>query len=153
MIAAAIDKLTRRYELDDKIQYWSDYLATRFHPRTFSIIHQYEHHANAFNSFSQGVELWKSELFCEEWVNNCRVYAEECDYLQVRTEFLVFMLENKINRNFIVDLAKFYLKKLWSILAACTKYFFPVEIFLETGISCACLKLGELNTVLFFLFF
>lgn len=83
MFLAELDKLTQRYELDDKVQYWSDYLATRFHPRSFSVVNQFEHCANSFNSFNQGVELWKSELFCEEWVDKCRAYAEECDYLQV----------------------------------------------------------------------
>lgn len=80
---AALDKLIQRYELDEKVQDWSDYLATRFHPRTFSIVNQFQHNANAFNSFNQGVELWKSELFSEEWVDKCRAYVEECDYLQV----------------------------------------------------------------------
>ena len=80
-----IEQFTHRYELDSKVEYWSDYLGVKFHPRSFTIINEYQHNCveNAFNSYPQGVDLWKTELFFEEWTDKCRAYAEECDYLTV----------------------------------------------------------------------
>jgi hypothetical protein len=76
---------TFRYELDDKVVYWSDYLGVKFHPRSFIVVNEYQHNSveNAFNSYPQGIELWRTESFVEKWTDNCRAYAEECDYLQV----------------------------------------------------------------------
>jgi len=36
-----------------------------------------------FNNFAQGLELWDSFKMKETWTDNLRLYAEECDYLQV----------------------------------------------------------------------
>lgn len=75
----------RKYELDDKVDCWSDYLATRFHPRTITVINDYQHKdvQGSFNTFGQGSEMWSKELFTEEWTDKCRMYAEECNTLQV----------------------------------------------------------------------
>lgn len=36
-----------------------------------------------FNNFAQGLGLWDSYKMKETWTDNLRLYAEECDYLQV----------------------------------------------------------------------
>lgn len=74
----------RRYNLNDQVRVWSDYLGTKFHPRTITIINEYHHNnsGGGFTTFSQGIDVWKTELFTEEWTNKLRAYAEECDYLQ-----------------------------------------------------------------------
>lgn len=83
---ASLKDLTNRYDLDDEVRVWSDYLGTKFHPRTVTIVNEFTHGSSelSFNTFSQGVDLWKTDLFTEEWTDRCRAYAEECDYLQVR---------------------------------------------------------------------
>lgn len=72
------------YKLDDKVEVWTDYLGTRFHPRTINIINDYQHsnQEQLFETFAQGVEIWKTELFSDQWSDKCRAYAEECDFLQ-----------------------------------------------------------------------
>ncbi|XKL67113.1 hypothetical protein PGB90_010533 [Kerria lacca] len=80
----SFENLAKKYELNDQVRFWSDYLGTRFHPRTVTIINNYEHDGveYTFNTYYQGTELWKTDLFLEDWCDKCRAYSEECDYLQ-----------------------------------------------------------------------
>lgn len=69
---------THRYELDDKVKYWSDYLGVKFHPRSLTIVNE-----KALHTYPQGVDLWRTRLFSEEWADKCNSYVEECDCLEV----------------------------------------------------------------------
>ncbi|CAH0382369.1 unnamed protein product [Bemisia tabaci] len=72
------------FELDNDINVWSDYLKTRFHPRTLSIVNEYKHNDNnrPFESYIQGSEVWNSPNFGEDWCDKCRLFVEESDNLQ-----------------------------------------------------------------------
>lgn len=71
--------------MDNDVKIWSDFLKVRFHPRTITSIDEYKHNdsSNAFHNFAQGLALWDSYKMKEVWTDNLRLYAEECDYLQV----------------------------------------------------------------------
>lgn len=77
-------KDTRSYELDGMVNTWTDFLYARFHPRTVSIVKQYEHKhpKKKFDTFTNGQALWKTREFDEDFVDNIRKYVEECDHLQ-----------------------------------------------------------------------
>jgi len=49
-----------------------------------------------FNNFAQGLGLWDSCKMKETWTDNLRLYAEECDYLQV----YLWALGNVLQFNF-----------------------------------------------------
>ncbi|XP_050432328.1 protein misato [Adelges cooleyi] len=72
------------YDLDETVKLWSDYLKARFHPRTITTVSEYKHNDpnRTFDNFAQGTALWDSYEMKETWVDNLRLYAEECDYLQ-----------------------------------------------------------------------
>ncbi|KAH1014571.1 protein misato [Dendroctonus ponderosae] len=75
---------TKKYNLEQDVQVWSDFLYSRFHPRTVNVIKQYQH-CNAetpFDSYSLGAALWKSEVFEDRFSDDIRRYVEECDYFQ-----------------------------------------------------------------------
>lgn len=73
------------YNLDNDVKTWSDFLKARFHPRTITSIDEYKYNDsnNPFHNFVQGLELWDTYKMKETWTDNLRLYAEECDYLQV----------------------------------------------------------------------
>ena len=65
---------------------WSDYLQARYHPRTASIINEYEHNNDIepFDIFNCGSNVWKTEQFQEDFIDRIRLFVEECDNMQVR---------------------------------------------------------------------
>ncbi|KDR19639.1 protein misato homolog 1 isoform X2 [Zootermopsis nevadensis] len=76
--------LPKVYNLDSVTNVWADYLRTRYHPRTVSIINEYEHNSDTkpFDVFNQGANLWKTEQFQDDFTDRIRMYAEECDNMQ-----------------------------------------------------------------------
>jgi Tubulin domain len=80
---------TKQYNLDDCVDTWSDFLRTRYHPRSINIIKEYErgHETSQFDAFPQGTALWKTDLFEDSFADGIRRYAEECDNLQVMHHF------------------------------------------------------------------
>ncbi|KAF4528253.1 hypothetical protein B566_EDAN014143 [Ephemera danica] len=68
----------------DPMDVWSDFLRTRYHPRTIHLINEYTHHSepSQFDAFPQGSSLWTGEQFEERFIDQIRRYAEECDALQ-----------------------------------------------------------------------
>lgn len=69
--------------LEKNIEVWSDYLYTRFHPRTVNIVNDYHHNSDeySFDVFNLGIDLWKGD-FGEDFSDKIRNYMEECDTLQ-----------------------------------------------------------------------
>lgn len=72
------------FDFDKNVKVWSDYLYSRFHPRTLNLVKDYQHNSNSFNSFHMGNKLWHTDQFQDEFMDKIRNYVEECDYFQVR---------------------------------------------------------------------
>lgn len=71
-------------DLDESVSFWSDFLYTRFHPRTINIIKDYDYTNNEkpFDVLPLGQEMWKTMQFQEDYTNKVRQYLEECDSFQ-----------------------------------------------------------------------
>ncbi|KAL1513144.1 hypothetical protein ABEB36_002599 [Hypothenemus hampei] len=80
----AIVVQNKQYNLEKNVQVWSDYLYSRFHPRTVNIVNEFKHcnEENPFESYTLGTSLWKSDFFNDEFTDKIRNYIEECDQLQ-----------------------------------------------------------------------
>lgn len=72
------------YNLAENVDTWADFLYTRYHSRTVNIVKQYRHdnEKQSLDTFTRGVELWKTEEFEENFCDSIRQYVEECDFLQ-----------------------------------------------------------------------
>lgn len=70
--------------LENNIDVWSDFLYTRYHPRTVNIVNQYRHNDKdrPFDTHNLGKEIWCDTHFGEEFSDKIRNYIEECDSLQ-----------------------------------------------------------------------
>lgn len=77
--------LNKTYDLDTDVTVWSDFLYSRFHPRTVNILneYQYQNEHTPFDVFPLGMSVWKTSEFEDEFSNKIRSYVEECDYFQV----------------------------------------------------------------------
>lgn len=75
-------KLSDDCNLDEEVRVWSDFLYTRFHPRTVNVINEYEHEGQTseFDLFPLGRNLWHD---FEDFGDKIRNYVEECDCFQV----------------------------------------------------------------------
>ncbi|XP_073827940.1 misato mitochondrial distribution and morphology regulator [Musca autumnalis] len=74
----------KKYNLADNTDSWADFLYGRYHPRTVHIIKQYRHdlEKQTFDTFGNGVQLWKTEQFEDDFCDRIRQYVEECDFIQ-----------------------------------------------------------------------
>lgn len=73
------------YKFGETVETWTDYLYSRYHPRSINIINDLEHSSteDTFDCFTAGAELWKTEYFQEDYSDNIRQYIEECNRCQV----------------------------------------------------------------------
>lgn len=64
---------------------WTDFLVTRFHPRTVLINSEYEHNSEEqpFDIYNYGINLFNNSDFEEDLTDRIRNYMEECDNAQV----------------------------------------------------------------------
>uniref|UniRef100_A0A3Q3WS48 Protein misato homolog 1 n=1 Tax=Mola mola TaxID=94237 RepID=A0A3Q3WS48_MOLML len=71
------------YKLEGSVKVWSDFLRIHLHPRTISVIHQYNHdgEAHRLEAFGQGEALLQGQVL-EELEDKLHFFVEECDYLQ-----------------------------------------------------------------------
>jgi hypothetical protein len=72
-------------ELEDEVKLWSDFLRSRYHPKTNVIVQDY-HHANPaepFDVFGLGSSAWTDGSYGlgDEIENRLRFFAEEADHL------------------------------------------------------------------------
>jgi len=88
--------LPKVYDLDSAINVWADYLRTRYHPRTVSIINEYEHSSDTkpFDVFNYGADVWKTEQFQDDFIDRIRMYVEECDNMQVNDTLMMLLLSH-----------------------------------------------------------
>ncbi|XP_063924432.1 protein misato-like [Zophobas morio] len=72
------------YDLDNDAHVWSDFLYTRFHPRSVNVVKDYQHsdEHTPFDIFPLGTNLWKKDQFSEDFVDKIRNYIEECNNFQ-----------------------------------------------------------------------
>ncbi|XP_055842836.1 protein misato [Episyrphus balteatus] len=72
------------YKLSESVETWTDYLYSRYHPRTINIIKEYQHSPTneSFDTFSNGRRLWNTDQFLDDFSDNIRQYIEECDNCQ-----------------------------------------------------------------------
>lgn len=76
------ENITDDCDLDEEVRVWSDFLYTRFHPRTVNVINEYEHLNETidFDLFPLGANLWRD---FDDFSDKIRNYVEECDCFQV----------------------------------------------------------------------
>lgn len=78
--------LTKTYNFEKDVEVWSDFLYTRFHPRTVNIVKEYQHcnQHTPFDAFPLGTDIWQSYQFEDTFSDKIRNYIEECDSFQVK---------------------------------------------------------------------
>ncbi|XP_035765180.1 protein misato homolog 1 [Neolamprologus brichardi] len=76
-------RVHKSYRLECSVKVWSDFLRIHLHPRTISVIHQYNHdgEAHRLEAFGQGESLLQGSVL-EELEDRLHFFVEECDYLQ-----------------------------------------------------------------------
>lgn len=70
--------------LESRVDVWSDFLRTHYHPRSLQIVSEYGHKDDLrpFDLFTSASEiLSRYETVCE-WEDRLHHFTEECDYLQ-----------------------------------------------------------------------
>lgn len=79
-----VDAVVEQGVFDEKVSVWSDFLYSRFHPRTVNVVRDFEHEneEKMFDVFPLGRDLWASEQFQDDFTNKIRQYLEECDNFQ-----------------------------------------------------------------------
>ncbi|CAN9503542.1 unnamed protein product [Ophioblennius macclurei] len=82
-VNSRLDRVQHAYRLEGSVKVWSDFLRIHLHPRTISVIHQYNHdgEAHRLEAFGQGEALLQGSLL-EELEDKLHFFVEECDYLQ-----------------------------------------------------------------------
>lgn len=74
----------KEYNLSENVSTWTDFLYSRYHPRSINVIRDYKHadERDSLDTFSNGKLLWNTEPFQDEFSDRIRQYVEECDFLQ-----------------------------------------------------------------------
>ncbi|XP_072227305.1 protein misato homolog 1 [Leuresthes tenuis] len=82
-VNSRLARVQQGYRLESSVKVWSDFLRIHLHPRTVSVIHQYNHdgEADRLEAFGQGECLLQGALL-EELEDRLHFFVEECDYLQ-----------------------------------------------------------------------
>lgn len=72
------------YNLEQDVKTWTDFLVSRFHPRTVLVSNEYQHNSTEqpFDIYNYGVALYKSQDFEEDLTDRIRNYMEECNNAQ-----------------------------------------------------------------------
>ncbi|GAB0095808.1 Protein misato [Sergentomyia squamirostris] len=72
------------YNFSKTVNSWTDFMYSRYHPRSINIIKDYNHsdEENSFDTFSNGRGMWKNDYFDDEFGDRIRHYMEECDSCQ-----------------------------------------------------------------------
>ncbi|XP_061658567.1 protein misato homolog 1 [Syngnathoides biaculeatus] len=82
-VNSRLARVQKNYNLEGSVKVWSDFLRIHLHPRTISVIHQYNHHGEAdrLETFGQGEALLQGALL-EDLDDKLHFFVEECDYFQ-----------------------------------------------------------------------
>ncbi|XP_076862422.1 protein misato homolog 1 isoform X2 [Brachyhypopomus gauderio] len=78
-----LEHMRNSYRLEGSVGVWSDFLRLHLHPRTVSVINQYNHDGEAarLEAFGQGEALLQGSVL-EDLEDRLHFFVEECDYLQ-----------------------------------------------------------------------
>lgn len=73
-----------KYQFHETVQSWSDFVYTRYHPRSINVIHEYKYSAteNEFDTFTNGRSLWTRDGLNDNLLDKTRLYLEECNNCQ-----------------------------------------------------------------------
>ncbi|KAG7278777.1 hypothetical protein CRUP_019083 [Coryphaenoides rupestris] len=74
-----LERVGRSYALEGSVRVWSDFLRLHLHPRTVSVIHQYNHDGGQYSPAQ--LEL-ASGGYREDLEDRLHFFTEECDHLQ-----------------------------------------------------------------------
>lgn len=79
------DVTSQDYDFKNNVETWTDFAYTRFHPRSVTIVNEFEHSITeeTFDCFTGGTELWKGDQFESDFCDKIRQYIEECNNCQV----------------------------------------------------------------------
>uniref|UniRef100_UPI0037E83AAA protein misato homolog 1 isoform X2 n=1 Tax=Semicossyphus pulcher TaxID=241346 RepID=UPI0037E83AAA len=82
-VNSQLARVQKAYRLEGSVKVWSDFLRIHLHPRTISVIHQYNHdgEAHRLETFGQGEALLQGSVL-EDLEDRLHFFVEECDYLQ-----------------------------------------------------------------------
>ncbi|XP_029298731.1 LOW QUALITY PROTEIN: protein misato homolog 1 [Cottoperca gobio] len=82
-VNSQLARVQKCYRLEGSVKVWSDFLRVHLHPRTISVIHQYNHdgEADRLEAFGQGEALLQGSVL-EQLEDKLHFFVEECDYLQ-----------------------------------------------------------------------
>ncbi|XP_031441630.1 protein misato homolog 1 [Clupea harengus] len=82
-VNSSLEHSKKTYSLEGSVRVWSDFLRLHLHPRTISVIHEYNHDGESgrLEAFGQGEALCKGPVL-EELEDKLHFFTEECDYLQ-----------------------------------------------------------------------
>uniref|UniRef100_A0A8C3AQU9 Protein misato homolog 1 n=1 Tax=Cyclopterus lumpus TaxID=8103 RepID=A0A8C3AQU9_CYCLU len=82
-VNSQLARVQKGYRLEGSVKVWSDFLRIHLHPRTVSVIHQYNHdgEAHRLEAFGQGEALLQGQVL-EQLEDKLHFFVEECDYLQ-----------------------------------------------------------------------
>ncbi|KAM7384610.1 hypothetical protein PAMA_011797 [Pampus argenteus] len=82
-VNSRLERIRKGYRLEGSVKVWSDFLRIHLHPRTISVVHQYNHdgEAHRLEAFGQGETLLQGSVL-EDLEDKLHFFIEECDYLQ-----------------------------------------------------------------------
>jgi len=74
------------YKLDEEVNHWSDYLYSRFHPKSILVADSFQHNntTHPFDMYGLGTTVWNDthQELGDQIEDRVRFFAEECDELQ-----------------------------------------------------------------------
>ncbi|KAI7798555.1 Protein misato-like protein 1 [Triplophysa rosa] len=78
-----LERIQKSYRLEGSVRVWSDFLRIHLHPRTISVINQFNHDGESerLEVFGQGTVLLQGSVL-EDLEDRLHFFVEECDYLQ-----------------------------------------------------------------------
>lgn len=78
------DSTDKDYDLRNNVSTWTDYLSTRYHPRSFNLLRTIGESSETrqFDCYSGGTQLWTDEWFEDDFGDRVRQYIEECNNCQ-----------------------------------------------------------------------
>lgn len=80
-MAKGIDE--KEYDFKNNTKSWSDYMYTRYHPRTINLISQLNKSDDvAFDCYPLGAQIWSEQYFDDDFGDRIRHYIEECNNCQ-----------------------------------------------------------------------
>lgn len=82
-VNSRLERSLKGYRLEGSVRVWSDFLRIHLHPRTISVIHQYNHDGETqrLEAFGQGEMLLQGSVL-DDLEDKLHFFSEECDYLQ-----------------------------------------------------------------------